>query len=216
MRTIRFGVFLLLIIPLMTVSGQQRGRSELSPLLGYTGYNFAGERYDGATLMLRYTPDRFAFPSIGFYGGVTVRFEGSSMDYIAERQARGASDSPVPILSGGQVYVLSMSDRRPSQRMALGLGFIGTDVTFYLADGPVRPYVGLGLFVALFPYTNSLAGALAPDVRAGLDVNLNSGFSAFGEVRHAVGLNQLVSPRGSDFVNATTVAFGFAFSPRFN
>jgi hypothetical protein len=209
-------IVLMVAAPLLTASAQRAGRAQFSPLIGYTGYSLAGERYGGATLMLRYTPDRYSFPSIGFYGGATVRFTGSTADYLAQRQSQNGSARFVPILSGGDSYVWAVDDGRPSQRMVFGFGFIGTDATFYFADGPVRPYIGIGLFVALFPYSNSLAAALAPDIRAGLDVNLNSGLSAFGELRHAVGLNQLVSPHGADFINATTVAFGLSFTPRFD
>jgi hypothetical protein len=113
---------------------------------------------------------------------------------------------------GGDYY--SYSQTTP-QHQIFANGYVGTDFTFFFSQGDVQPYIGAGVMVFLYPYSNSLSWSAAPNVRAGLNLKINSGLSAFGEVRHIVGMNNLVV-RNDQFMNATMLAFGVSFFPRFN
>ncbi len=107
------------------------------------------------------------------------------------------------------------SRNQPTGGIRFGAGFFGLDYTFYLADGDVRPYVGVGAMLLGWPYRSGFAGTIAPDVKAGLQANLTSGFSGFVEMKHILGL-PIVAGGSPPLRGFTGLAFGFAFAPRWN
>jgi hypothetical protein len=70
--------------------------------------------------------------------------------------------------------------------------------------------------VMAFPYQGTIGSTIAPDVKAGLLVNLSSGFSGFAEVKHVFGLPFSLGAPSTAFKDLTGFAFGLAFAPRFN
>jgi hypothetical protein len=197
-----------------TAYAQSYSISEIAPAAGVSFYSIDGTSAAGPSIALRYTPNRFMEPSLEFYGGLVMKLSNTNARYLRPTSALdniAGFRSPLP--SGGQYF-----SAPPPMETALsfGYGFFGADVKLYLADGSVRPYISAGVQLVLYSWYSPLTVAVAPDVRAGLDLRLSNGFSAFGEVRHAFGLTGLLAPAGRAFDNATTLALGFTFLPIFD
>lgn len=205
---------LLVIIPGTVWAQPATDESPLAPLAGFGRYRFNGNAEFGPTVGLHLaflTHRQFTF---GFNAGVGFRLSssqpGEAVPLLAARARAGFADTqPVP-----DDYAAYSGTRSP--RVSLALGFLGPDVTMYFGQGDVRPYAAVGAQLILFPYSDHVAGAVAPDVRAGLDVELTSGLSGFVEVRHAFGIANLVSPSGKDFRDISIFAFGLSFAPSFD
>ncbi len=179
--------------------------SFLSPSVSYAGYTIGGERFFGASLTLQYSIFQSRSESIDLLGGVMFRFKNVTDPLNMDEY------TPLGIRRSNQESSLSKL-----RGIRFGLGIIGLDYTIYLADGEVRPYVGLGGMMLAFPYKGAVAGTLAPDVKAGLLVNLSSGFSGFVEVKHILGLPITIGSPYAQFENLTGLAFGLSFTPQFN
>jgi len=213
----RIGIALLAIVPTLIAAQPARDDVPFSPLAGFGQYRFGGDVQSGPALGVRLAFLGDQQINLGFTAGLAFRVSGASRDEAVPLLAMraytgrgGLSD----FQSGPDNYANYDGPRYP--RMSLALGFLGPDVTVYFAQGDVRPYAGVGAQLILFPYTDNLAGAVAPDVRAGLDVRLSSGLSGFAEIRHAFGIASLVSPSGKDFRDLSIFAFGLSFVPRFD
>jgi len=179
--------------------------SFFSPSMSYSGYTIGGERFFGAALTFQYSIFQSCSESIDLLGGVMFRFRNVAdpvnLDDYTPLGIRDNYGHSSPSMLRG---------------MRFGMGIVGMDYTLYLADGDVRPYVGLGGMLLAFPYQGAVAGTLAPDVKAGLLVNLSSGFSGFAEVKHILGLPITIGSPYAAFKSLTGLAFGLAFAPRFN
>ena len=187
--------------------------SEIAPIAGVSFYSINGTSVAGPSIAVQYTPNRFMTPAFEFYGGLVLRFsktKNSTFRTTSAADEIAGFRSPLP--TGGEY-----SSMPPPTRTALsfGYGFFGADAKLFLADGAVRPYLSAGVQFVLYSWYSPLTVALAPDVRAGLDLRFSNGFSAFGEIRHVIGLSGVLSPPGRAFDNATTLALGFTFLPSF-
>lgn len=205
---------LLVLGTAQVVRAQSYSISELSPVAGISFYSINNTSMAGPSIAVHYSPNRFVVPVFEFSGGVALRFadskNASPLRSFSTNEIAGFR-SPLP--SGGEYF-----SAPPPTRTALsfGYGFFGADAKLYLASGSVRPYVSAGVLVLLYTWYSPLTAAVAPDVRAGLDLQFSNGFSAFGEVRHFVGFPGVLSPQNRAFDNATTLALGFTFFPSFD
>jgi len=184
-----------------------RSSSFFSPTISYAGYTIGGERLFGASLVLQYSMFQSRSESIDLLGGVMFRFRNVADPVNIEDYAPLGIRDP---------YNQGESTRSMLRGIRFGLGMFGADYTIYLAEGDVRPYVGIGGMVMAFPYQGTIGSTIAPDVKAGLLVNLASGFSGFAEVKHVFGLPFTLGAPSTAFKDLTGFAFGLAFVPRFN
>ena len=188
--------------------------SELAPVAGVSFYSINGTSVAGPSIALQYTPNRFTEPALEFYGGLVLRFSDSRSSLP---QTSTTSDNIAGFRSPLPHSGLYISTPPPSRTaLAFGYAFLGSDAKLYLAEGTVRPYLSAGVQLLLYSWHSPITAALAPDVRAGLDLRFSSGFSGFAEIRHALGLRGVLSPPGKAFDNATMLALGFTFLPSFD
>jgi hypothetical protein len=167
------------------------------------------ERF-GPVLTLQYTPNKHAFPAVDFFLGALIQTSSSGM--VDTRDL-------VPVQSYFTPYYSPYSDYRNdnfyrSPNFSIGLAFLGSDVTFYMLEGPVRPYVGFGGSLSVWSLSNRFSGTIAPDVKAGLDVRVNSSFSGFVEVRRMFGVPNLFGWNAPKFDGFTSAAIGMSFAPK--
>lgn len=185
----------------------RRSSSFFSPSMSYAGYTIGGERLFGASLIFQYSVFQSRSEAIDLLGGVMFRFKNVTDPVDLEDYA------PMGIRD---YYGHGRSSPSMLRGLRFGMGFAGMDYTVYLAEGDVRPYVGFGGMILAFPYQGNIASTIAPDVKAGLLVNLASGFSGFAEVKHVFGLPFSVGAPSTAFKDLTGFAFGLAFAPSFN
>ena len=189
---------------------QIRGDREFGSTIAYGSFSLGDEEQFGPVITLQYTPDRHTFPAIEFFVGALIQ-TGTS----GEVDARNL----IPVQSYFAPYYSPFSNYRNdnyyrSPNLSIGLAFLGSDVTFFLLEGQVRPYVGFGGSLAFWSSTNRYSGTLAPDAKAGLDVRVNSSFSGFVEVRRMFGVPNLFGWETPKFDGLTTAAIGVSFAPR--
>jgi hypothetical protein len=87
-------------------------------------------------------------------------------------------------------------------------------MTYYLAEGDVRPYVGVGASFAFWSHLRRFSGALTPSAKGGVDIRIGGLFSGFAELRRTVGVATFVGPKTSKFNGLTAAAIGISFVPR--
>jgi hypothetical protein len=188
--------------------------SEVAPVAGVSFYSINRTSAAGPSIAVQYTPNRFREPFLEFYGGLVLKFSNAQSaprtTTVSGNEIAGFR-SPLP--NGGD-YISAPPPTRTA--LSFGYGFFGADAKLFLASGSVRPYLSAGVQLVMYSWYSPLTVAVAPDVRAGLDIEFSSGFSAFGEVRHVIGLPGVLSPPGRAFDNATMLAFGFTFLPSFD
>lgn len=188
----------------------RRSGSRFGSMVAYGSFQLGDEDRFGPMLMLQYSPSRRSMPAIDFFAGVLIQT--SSSGIINQEEY-------IPVASMFAPYYSPYSDYRNDNlyRMpnySLGLGFLGADVTFYLAEGDVRPYVGLGGALAFWSHSSRLSGTFAPDAKAGLSVQVSSGFSGFAEVRRMFDVPNLAGLEAPRFGGVTSAAIGITFAPR--
>ena len=123
----------------------------------------------------------------------------------------------VPVVSQSSSYFNNYYENQyPHSRFNLNfaLGYVGTDLLYYFADGKVRPYVAAGVRAVTWQMSQGLAGALTPSARAGIEISAGSSFSGFAEARYMYGMQNLLTPYPSSLKYVTTVAFGVSFAPQ--
>ena len=189
---------------------QIRGGREFGSTVAYGSLSLGDEERFGPVITLQYAPNRRTFPAIEFFVGALIQ-----MGRSGEVDTRNL----IPIQSYFAPYYSPFSDYRNdnyyrSPNVSIGLAFLGSDVTFFLLDGQVRPYVGFGGSLAFWSSSNRFSGTLAPDVKAGLDVRVNSSFSGFVEVRRMFGVPNLFGWNTPKFDGLTSAAIGVSFAPR--
>jgi hypothetical protein len=192
-----------------TRTGQRSGAT-FGSMVAIGSFQLGDEDRFGPMLILQYSPSRRSMPAIDLFAGVLVQTGSSGIIN---------QDEFIPVASLFAPYRSPYSDYRNDNlyRMpnySLGLGFLGADVTFYLAEGDVRPYVGLGGALAFWSYSSRLSGTLAPDAKAGLSVQVSSGFSGFAEVRRMFDVPNLAGLEVPRFGGVTSAAIGVSFAPR--
>lgn len=184
----------------------------LSTMLAYGSFSVGGEDRFGPMFILQYSPARSSFPAVDFFGGVMLQ-TGNSSEKIDGQGAVPLASYYVPYYSPYSNYRNDNYYRIPN--FSLGLGFVGADVTFYILEGEVRPYVGFGGSLALWTYSSRLSSSVAPDVKGGLNIHLSNSFTGFAEVRHMFGVPNLLDLSAPKFDGLTSAAIGISFAPRF-
>ena len=178
-------------------------RSAFSPIVAFSRYGLDGQFRNGLTLGLEYIPNRRSNPNFEFSGGVVLGGSGHVQQFSVYEA--------LPALQRNDSFGFG-NRYNAAPRFGLGMAFLGIGAVYYLADGDVRPYIGIG--ANAYAWRN-YAGTVTPDVKGGLDVNIASGFSGFAEVRHSIGMPNFFTSRYSTFNGLTSFAFGIAFAPRF-
>jgi hypothetical protein len=178
--------------------------------VAFGSFSLGDEERFGPVLTLQYSPNRHSFPAVDLFLGALIQTGNSGM--VDPRNM-------VPIQSYFTPYYSPYSDYRNdnyfrSPNFSIGLAFLGTDVTFFMLEGSVRPYVGLGGSLAFWSSSNRFGGTIAPDAKAGLDVRVNSSFSGFAEVRRMFGVPNLFGWDTPRFDGLTSAAIGLSFAPK--
>ncbi|HEY6950821.1 MAG TPA: hypothetical protein VI758_00355 [Bacteroidota bacterium] len=186
---------------------QNPNRSSIAPLAGVTHYVLDGEAVTGPTIGLRYLSSELSSSRLSLFGGVTVRPDGFAYyrtePFLVYDQTRPYQLQP-PISNGAM----------RESRFAFGLSFFGFDWRTYLADGSVRPYLGLGAQLVSWSSSSRLTGTITPDAMAGLEIHLSSGFDGFAEGRYSYGMPALFGSKFSRLRDVTMFAVGVSFAPR--
>ena len=187
-----------------------RGGREFGSTVAYGAFSLGDEERFGPIIMLQCTPNRRAFPVIEFFMGALIQTGTSGV--VDERNL-------IPVQSYFAPYYSPFSDYRNdnyyrSPNFSIGLAFLGSDVTFFLLEGQVRPYVGFGGSLAFWSSANRFSGTIAPDAKAGLDIRVSSSFSGFVEVRRMIGVPNLFGWSTPKFDGLTSAALGVSFAPR--
>lgn len=198
---------ILLFLCTSVVLAQSPKRSSFAPIVGVTRYVLDGNATTGATLGLRYFSHESSSSQFSVFAGTTLRREGAGY-YGTEPFIY--SDGSQPYRPQPPIY----NNAVPASRIAFGLAFAGFDWRRYLADGDIRPYLGIGAEVVSWSATQALTGGILPTVQAGLDVHLNSGFSAFAEGEYAFGMPTLFGARNSALQNLFFFGLGVGFIPQ--
>lgn len=201
-----------LVLSIVLVSGvafaQNPNRSSLAPILAVSRYVINDEATTGPTLGLRYQSREFSSSRFSVFGGVTLSPNGvsyyESAPFLYYDHSQPYRLQP-PIYGGAHRY----------SQFAFGLAFFGFDWRVYLADGSVRPYVGVGAQMVSWSYTNTFTGTLTPDAKAGCDIRLTSGFTGFVEAQYSFGMPTLYGSRASSLRDITMFAIGVSFAPQF-
>ncbi len=189
---------------------RRTGIQSLSAMVAYGSFSVGGEDRFGPMLVLQYSPRVPAGPAIDIFGGVLLQTGKSGLvdgqDYISLASYYAPYYSPYSNYRNENYY------RMPN--LSIGMGFLGADVTFYMLEGEVRPYVGFGGSLALWTYSSRLSGTIAPDAKAGLNIHLSNSLSGFAEVRRLFGVPNLLNVSSPKFDGLTSAAIGFSFAPR--
>jgi len=189
---------------------RSRGNLTLGSMVAYGSFSTGGEDRFGPMVVVQYSPRRYSKPAFDFFAGVLIQTGTSGavdgQDYIPLASYYTPSYSPYSDYRNDNYY------RMP--HLSIGLAFLGADVTFYLLDGEVQPYVGFGGSLAFWTYTNRLNGTLAPDAKAGLNIHLSNSLSGFAEVRRMFGVPDFLGMSTPRFDGLTSAAIGFSFAPR--
>jgi hypothetical protein len=199
------------LILLLLCSGaalaQSPSRYSLSPIVGISHYALDGTGFTGPIMGVRYSFREFSSNQISIFGGATLR-----------RLGAGYYQTEPFIYSGeSQPYHLQppmSANASPSSRLAFGLAFAGFDWRRYLADGDVRPYLGVGVQVVSWSLSGTWTGAFLPTADAGLDVRLSSGLSAFAEGQYAFGMPTMFGSKLSSLQNIFSFGVGVSFIPQ--
>lgn len=186
------------------------GGSTFSSMIAYGSFSVGGEARYGPTLFIQYSPDRFSTPASDLFGGVL--FQTGTSGPVDQREFVPVATYLAPYYSPYSSYRNDYAYRMP--RLSVGLAFLGADVTFYMLQGDVRPYVGFGGSLAFWSFSSQLSSTLAPDTKAGLDIHLNNSLSGFVEVRRLFGVPNLLGSSLPKFDGLTTAAIGLSFAPK--
>ena len=187
--------------------GQSEKGSSFAPLAAVTHYHLDGQSITGPTIGLQYFSREMSSSQFSLFGGVTLQPHGYEY-YRNEPFIYSDPSQPyrmMPPVYNGAVRV---------SRFSLGLAFFGVDWRTYLADGSVRPYVGVGAQLVGWSSSSAYTGSILPEAKAGLDMHLTSGFSAFAEGQYSFGMPTLFGSRFSSLDDLFSFAVGISFAPR--
>ncbi len=186
------------------------GSASFSSMIAYGSFSLGGEERFGPLLVVQYSPNRLSLPAVDFFGGVL--FQTGTSGPVDQRDLVPLASYLAPYYSPYSNYRNDYAYRMPA--LSVGLAFIGADVTFYMIQGNVRPYVGFGGSLAFWSYSDQLSSTLAPDAKAGLDIHLSNALSGFAEVRRLFGVPNFLGRSLPKFDGLTSVAIGVSFAPR--
>jgi hypothetical protein len=203
MKTILFCLFFLSGIAF----AQDPNRASFAPLAGVTHYVLDNEAITGPTIGIRYQSRELTSIRFSLFAGTTFRPNGYG---YYETTPFIYNDQEQPYRMQSPIYGGAVR----ASRFAFGLAFFGFDGRTYLADGSVRPYVGVGAQLVSWSSSGTLTGTITPDAKAGLDVHLTSGLNAFAEGQYSFGMPTLYGSHISRLHNLATFGFGVSFAPR--
>ncbi|MFH0988527.1 MAG: hypothetical protein V1799_00750 [bacterium] len=184
-------------------------KSLIRPVVGYGSFSFGDESRSGPMVTIQYIPNRLMNPSIYLSGGVMLRFR--KIESVPDYEFNSSRS-----LSGSTRFPnLDAIDNGYDSRLQVqtALGFVGSGLIYYFAEGDIAPYAGLGMVLPLWTYSSRINMALAPEAKLGLDVRFKDSFSGFIEVRHMVGVPTLLGS-GPKFDGLTSVSIGASFAPK--
>jgi len=188
----------------------KRSQSSFQTMIAYGSFALGDEERFGPMMLLQYSMNRRSMPTIDIVGGVLFR-AGASGPVDQREYIPLASHFAYPYSSFGDYYTDPYYQR---PLVSFGLAFLGVDFAFYLTEGEVRPYLGVGASFAFWSYSSRFSGTIAPNAKAGLDARISNSFSAFAEVRRMFGVPNLVGPSTPKFDGLTAAAIGVAFAPQ--
>ncbi len=186
---------------------QNPNRASFAPLVGVTHYILDGQATTGPAFGLQYFTREMSSSRFGLSGGVIWKSNGEEY-YRTDPFIY--SDPSQPYRMQPPMYDGAFR----TSRFSLGLAFLGVDWRTYLADGSVRPYLGVGAQLVGWSYNSTYTGTIMPEAKAGLDVHLTSGFNAFAEGQYAFGMPTLFGSRVSSLNELFSFAVGISFAPR--
>jgi hypothetical protein len=189
--------------------GNSWSKPAFTSMVGYGNFALSNEDRFGPMIVLQYTPNRHWRPEVNLIGGVLIRTGNSDptdqRGYIPVASQFASPYSPYSDYYNNGYY------ERP--HFSIGMAFLGGEMTYYLTQGNVRPYVGVGASFAFWSYLNRFSGALAPSAKGGLDVRISNSFSGFAELRRMFGVANFVGPSTPKFDGLTAAAIGISFVP---
>jgi len=191
----------------------RRSSSSIQSMIAYGSFALGDEERFGPMMLVQYSFNRTARPQFDVFAGVLFR-TGSSGPIDEREYVPLASHFAYPYHSYPSYgdYYTDPYYRRPL--VSIGATFFGADVSLYLAEGDIRPYVGFGASFVFWSHLSSVSGTIAPNLKAGLDVRVADTFSAFGEVRRMFGVPTFIGPTTPKFDGLTAAAIGVSFAPR--
>ena len=182
-------------------------RPSFAPIAGISHYVLDDQAITGPTMGIRYLTREVSSTRFSLFAGVTLRPSG--IEYFRTE--------PFIFTDNSQRFQLQppvYGSAVRATRFAFGLGFFGFDWRAYLADGSVRPYLGVGAELVSWSSNGSFTGTVIPDAKAGLDVHVSSGFNAFVEAQYSYGMPTMFGSRISDLKDLAMFAVGVNFAPR--
>ncbi len=200
-------VLICLIVVSGTAFGQYSTKASFAPLAGVTHYLLDGQSVTGPSIGLQYFTREVSSSRFSLFGGVAFKSDGYEY-YHADPFIY--SDPMQPYRMQPPIYNGAVR----TSRFSLGLAFFGFDWRTYLANGDVRPYLGVGAELVGWSYNSTYTGSILPEVKAGLDVRMTSGFSAFAEGQYAFGMPTLFGSRFSSLKELLSFGVGISFAPR--
>jgi hypothetical protein len=180
-------------------------------MIAYGSFTLGGEERFGPMMLMQYSFNRTARPQFDVFAGILFR-TGSSGPIDEREYVPLASHFATVYSPNSDYYYDDPYYLRP--HLSIGVALLGADVAFYLSEGEVRPYLGLGASFAFWSYQSRLGGTVAPNVKAGLDVRMSNSLSAFAEVRRMFGIPTFIGPMSPKFDGLTAAAVGLSFAPR--
>jgi hypothetical protein len=187
--------------------GQNPRGASFAPLAAVTHYVLDGQSTTGPTFGLQYFTREISSGRFSLFGGVTLHSNGYEY-YRSDPFIYTEPSQPyrmMPPIYNGAVRV---------SRFSLGLAFFGFDWRTYLADGSVRPYLGVGAQLVGWSYSSTYTGTILPELKAGLDMRLTSGFAAFAEGQYSFGMPTLFGSRFSTLKELFSFGVGISFAPQ--
>lgn len=179
--------------------------SQVAPMAAYGNFSFGDRTFAGPALTMQYSPRRYAPMGFDFVGGFIMSFGSSSVidedQYIPAGASFTRFRSPIGRNGFRGLYLQST------------FGYFGADFTYYLAEGPFRPYVGVGAFLVGAGYAGDFYSTVTPDAKAGVQVEIKNSISGFAEVRQLFGVPNFIGPGGTRFNGSTIAAVGISFAP---
>jgi hypothetical protein len=202
-----------ILVGLITMSGiaigQESNRSSFAPIVAVSRYTLDDQPVTGPTVGLRYQSREFASSRLGLYAGATFRPNGSGY-YQSEPFLMYNTNPYQPYRMQPPIY----GGAGRTTRYEVGLAFFGFDWRVYLAEGDVRPYVGLGAQLISWTVNQTFSGTVTPDLKTGLDIRLTSGFNGFIETQYSTGMPTMFGSQFSTLKNVFMVAIGVSFAPK--
>ena len=153
-------------------------RADFGITTGYAGFKIDNIAREGVNIDLHALLSRVS--------PIRIELNAGTVLYNTPFAATGQSSEYLPYIYQSNVYDANQFSQ-PRSSITFALGYIGSDVLYYFSDGKVRPYVAAGVKAVTWQMSEGFAGTIAPSLRAGIEVAMNSSFSGFAEARYMYG-----------------------------